>query len=624
MSSASVYSGPTARLRLQLSLLVHNTRKGDSYFVHLFPSHIPEDFRDFPSYPLPSDEKQHTQAVIVLTEPWPDRLWFDLYTDTDADDEDGLYSETPDDGSGYIELLSLKANRTLQGSFKDADGKEQAILHITWLVDETDREAAKLVWQHGIAKREADEDLIDPALITSLQTLYSELEHDEKVQNFFTFTSPGGKQLPILCWSLLLSTAFYDEPRERHLDTLALMMHLLRLSCASLRVSIKAVAEGDGAVSDVKMADLVGEMLSWIPRCFLYVADFERRGKKTRPTDFWTRPLTYPHLGLVGCDCEDVNGGVVYELADRLMYLHKLPLGPQPDIAVAGVQNVSRFLFQYSGGIGMGSLRTTPTTYEPHAQPLFLDRRYIQAMLDDGKRTKSKTRGSAPQYLPAIVVEGTNWTAAAWDRHNLDAAAEQEDRETPTKDGSYARTEKLFTQGKKKKKDVAFMRRILRDRIPALEMLQHKAYGVISAALFPQFMAPGDDTIESATALHLVFCEGNRMGIPTEHLLLYKASASNVQVHAELDHSYILHLKDTVLCDFPVSRIPPCTVMRGRASEAMAAELARRRQMARVVLSARTRDATDRSMEITAFMGASKSSLEIRVTDDASVTEFYL
>lgn len=598
----------TVHLRLQLSLHVSHPRPDDQCFLHVYPSHI---LSVYPSYPLSSS------SALLIDLPLPivgaDRLWFELYIFSDSDDADGLYSETPE-GVGYLPLLDLKENTPPLGvRLNDVDGKIQATVGVTWCPHPSDREALKKVWQHTISVRHPDLYTVDPDLIDKLLPLYDHLRHDPNTQNFFSYSTPNGP-LPILCFAVLLTRVFY-EPHDssNHSDTLVLMMHLIRLSCASLQLDVSRVTECD----DVAMAELLGEMLSWIPRCVVYIADHSRRGKgKTVSTDYWSRPLTFPHLGNAGCDCEDSNGGIVLELFSRLQFLHQwtMPMGVVEDAAFHAVKYASEHACRYVAGVGLGTLRVGRKAYEAHFMSVILDRRYVEHITqEEGK----EGFGTQEQYLPAIVVEGTHWTAPAWESVALEAAEEEEEEEGKA-DPSYLKAEHIYKSTGKEE----WLRRLLRSRLPALEVKRHRVYGLLSAVLFPHFRSVSDPDI--VTALHLVLHQGKDMGVETSDLLLYKCTGDQVIIHGELDEDYIHYILNS-MCDFPASRIPSCP--RKRESEAIAAQLLQRRRKANLqcIFSARARDAMEHQTEIVSLLGRQRQPpLTIPVTEDCSCVEFYL
>lgn len=631
----------TSRLRLYISLEVINPKADDEYRLHVVPSNSVVPCLSFQTTNGKNSRKIIEVDLVPQQGVYPDRLWFYLYIWSDSDDADGLYSETPE-GWGYLPLLDVVQNEGQSVSIKDCDDHEQAMVSVTWVPDASspsDRVALKRVWQHGIVSpRDVEVYTIDPGLVDGLTPLYDELKSDPETQRFFTWSSPLG-YLPVITFPILLTNAFYEpNSHPNHLLTLDLVMHLTRLSCASLGMSLVGVAR-QGEYDDTAMAELVGEILGWIPRCLVYVADFERgwgRGRGNNiPSDCWSMLWTFPRLGKAGADCEDVNGMVI-QLADRIQALSGWASrrASNGDPAFNATMAVSRFLGRYSCGLGLGSLHVARNKYEAHAHPIIVDRRAVQALITPPLPGAITAR---MPYLPSIVVEGTNWCASAWDAQAIDM---QSDQELPHQDPDFERCEQFFhARGAIRRREEVWLRRVMRGKMPAYTMMSTEAYGTLTAVLFPQHQAPSSSlsTPFKPRALHLVLRHPRKpeMGVPTNDFLLYKCTPSNVIVHADLDLAYIQHVK-AALSDFPVSQIPLCETLQRRDSEVMASRLASQRaartRLGSACLSIRTQDYKTKGREIyqminkfhQAHGGKTMEPLTIRVTDDCQCTEVYV
>lgn len=626
----------TTLLKLQISLEVGQPKADDEYQLHIVSSNSTVVCG---SYPFEHGKRRHKIIEVPLRPQqgvYPDRLWFYFYIWSDSDDTDGLYSETPE-GWGYLSLLDVIQNEGQSVSIKDCDDHEQAIVTATWIPEPSspsDRVALKRVWQHGIVSpRDADVYKIDDRLVAGLTPLYTELRSNPETQRFFTWSSPLG-YLPVITFPILLTNAFYEpDNHPNHPLSLNLITHLTRLSCASLGMSLVYVAR-QGEYNDAEMAELVGEVLGWIPRCLLYVADFERgrgRGKGDNiPTDCWSMLWTFPRLGKAGADCEDVNGMVI-QLVDRIQALSgwasRVGRVANGDPAFNATMAISRFLGKYTCGLGLGSLHVARNKYEAHAHPIIIDRRAVQELIT--KPLPGVITARMP-YLPSIVVEGTNWCASAWDAQAMDQESDQE------QNPEFERCEQFFhARGAIRRREEVWLRRVMRGKMPAYTMMSTEAYGTLTAVLFPQHQA-SLSTPFKPRALHLVLRHATEamMGVPTNDFLLHKCRPDNVIIHADLDLAYIQHVK-AALSDFPVSQIPLCETLQRRDSEVMASRLASQRaactRAGLACLSVRTQDYKTKGDDIRKLVhkfqsdkGRTVEPLNVRVTDDCQCTEVYV
>lgn len=610
-------------LRLKITLVsVTEPAANDLYHIHTWPSSTVAQTRFEASHsvqPLYLELKvgeTHPDVLMDLAGggDTPARLWFEFYCYSNSDDDDGLFAETIE-GAGSLDLSKLKANQPVKVRLRDVDKHVQAVVQIAWVPQEdseADRQAKTLSWQFNIKKPSTHLD-IDPRLVGHLQAVYDSMSYNKDLQSFFTFKTYIG-DLPIICFPILACS------RRGGGDSSDLLLHLLRLSCASMQTSVSDVASE--SLTYTEMGELLGEILHWIPRCLLYVADFERgKDHKRLFVDLWWRTGCAPTLGNAGADCEDVTEQVL-EMIDQLQAVDAAA-GAALDVEGRALKAVRRVARMYTPFMALGTL-LVGKDYEAHAHTVLLDRAYVRDLLSP------PTRGTRAEYRPALTIEGTNYMSSVWDEQMF------EHMEQTGLPAEFTRGESFFrAQGSSED----LFRRILRSKIPSYAFATNKVYGQVAALLTASYFAPGSTERQ---ALHLILhtdkLEGKTMGFKTEDLLLHRATSANVTAHAQLSSRYIDHIQN-VTRDLPVSYLPTVQNINTEQSKALADRIRKRRAWQTAAgetvtrLSIRKQDYSGANRQkintaINNFRGlhadARVTSAYIQVTDSCSLCELFV
>jgi hypothetical protein len=618
---------PFVLLRLRFTLLsVTYPKSNDVYHIHVYPSHTVSQAKFEAAHvvrPLFLEMKVGGSVDDVLMDlatagaDTASRLWLEYYVYSNADDDDGLFAETRH-GAASLSLAKMKMNQTTEVKLRDMEKAVQAVLQVTWVPrGATDDVAKRMVWQWPISPAPASKALdIDNRLVDALPAIYDSMKYDKDTQSFYTFNTYIGV-LPIICFPIL-ATAKHTPS-----NNLPLLLHLLRLSCASLQLEMRDVASSQ--LEDNDMGELLCEMLSWIPRCILYVADFDRGKRRKLFNDVWWRPGSAPRLGVVGGDCEDLTE-LVLELVCQIQQLSspaEANSNSNPSVESRALATVREFAQNYTPFMSLGTL-LEGDTYLPHAHPVLLDRRYVRDLITPSASSSS----SKVDYFRTLTVEPTNYLSGVWDEAVFDSMEDKKDSMP-----EFSRGELFFAR---QHENEDLFRRLLRSRIPSLAFQQNKVYGTCTVLLTASYYPPDTNPSTNPTArsaLHLVLyhtsLDGMVMGVPTEDVLLYRCTSANVKLHAQLEYKYIQHILN-VTRDLPPSYLPTVHTISTEQSRVQANNIRTHRRDKETRMSIRQQDYRGArkvmiDQSIRAFNAMTKVlSLPIQVTDTCCLTELFI
>lgn len=252
--------------------------------------------------------------------------------------------------------------------------------------------------------------------------------------------------------------------------------------------------------------ELIGEMLTLIPRCLMYQPDTVRTANGgTKSVDQWSSLGCFPSLSLAGFDCED-GAKLILELFHLFKYTDCK--------GYEELQKLQKLVQTYTSFMCLGQLNLTegPT---PHCYVVLLDTRYIQREFTE--------------YEPALVLEATNYTQSVW-------------RKTETPNESAIRSYRILDEKVRNSRE----ERIYKYKMPKKIVEEQNMYGPITALLSgdQHFLLGYDEKQVPMT-----------VGISSSDLFYYKNTVKLNSV-LKLHNEELKLFKSIILSEFPVTGIP--------------------------------------------------------------------
>ena len=494
---------PTAiKLKLQLNLTkVVYPRPDDTYVLFLFCSRDIQQHAKLNSSFVIERNKSTSQDFCISVDPTvPEFLHLWLFA-TSAD-SDKLVSQSLL-ATGKLQMstvLNFRAPTAV--SLVDITNTKQAAVTVLLLSRSSLLTDLVTVQQ---PKRS-----IQPLADKYIQQIYSGYEstsysHDQK----FAYVDTHAGRLPIISWSILATTV-----QAHPSDAAGLFNHFMRIAAVTLGVNLGRI---DSLPVNVKL-EIIGEMLTLIPRALIYVPDFVRTGSETiKQVDHWTVLSSYPNLGLAAFDCED-SAKQILELFTLFKHTQ---LSEERELI--SLQTLVR---AYTGFMCLGILNLEAGR-TPHCYVVLLDTNYVNHVLLGGSSVKHS-------YQPGLVLEGTNYTESVWIDNKSEEGVDH-----------YKQLRGLVTPTDK-------YSRVLKFKMPHASIINEKMYGPITALL------TGDHTnkLGAREALFLLVGTGSPLKVGAEivDLMYYKNVA--VKTVLKMDQSAIDTVIRTFLLEFPPSAIP--------------------------------------------------------------------
>jgi hypothetical protein len=496
---------------LELALDVSNREDGDEYSLSLY-------FSQQLSAPVEFHPPTYTASVTVPQGADSAYLHSWLYMNESHDDTDAALTETPL-GSGYVSARELSSGQPLDVSLLDIDRGIQARLTV----------CAQL------ARSVSDRPLVRHAkylrsLIQYTSRSYTGLDYNADLQKFTSVSSHIG-ELPLVCFPVL--SMMYTPTTRR--DSERFLIHVLQLTCQLRGVSLGGLSKLD----PVETYNFLGEMVCWITRCLLYVADFTRGRSKTsgavvrQLTDEWSVLADFPHLGKAGFDCEDGSGLV-------LAIIHLLKTSTTQYAPLQVMQEAARQLtfFFTLGQLYDGETASGGDKYVAHAFVIGQDADYVdQAYFEPSRPYKKRRQG---QFLPSIAIESTNWTECAWSERYW--ASERSKQRVSV----FKQADEFFNVSGDSK-----WKRMIKTMIPSHVIQKRQVYGDVAVMISTDHRG-GDEIIEA-----LMVSEDGSVGINIADLLLMRHTTGvrRAENRSPEERLSLSRLKEA-LVEMPIARLP--------------------------------------------------------------------
>ena len=345
----------------------------------------------------------------------------------------------------------------------------------------------------------------------------NQYQFDSQLQVFFAIQTPTlGDNTPLLTWPILATQVILRPGSEAFLHRICKLGFYLQ-GYTDLSILTKLTRN--------QLADLFGEVVTLILRTGYYVPDYlrSRRGEISA-TDQWSRPTTFPKLGLAAADCED-GSNLIQEIIHVFQTI-------RPNNADALLNSMILVANHYCNILILGSLLSNQSNqYEGHAYVCCMDNNYIESVL--------MNRPVADSFWPTLVIETTNYSQTVWNeeywKENSKSWSSQYMKELKWKEENFAHA--------------AHVRNLLHCKIPAERVNKKRFYGAI-------------------TQLHLtdgisVICLSNdrkRLGVDPYDLFMLKLDAANFKIQTKIDN--INQFVKDVCLDFPPSYCPTFSLKR--------------------------------------------------------------
>lgn len=332
----------------------------------------------------------------------------------------------------------------------------------------------------------------------------------QKDQKFVYMDSHVGR-IPLICFPILATEILVEEKRAGEL-----LEHFRQIGMNIL--GLNKNVDLNSLELEVRL-ELVGEMLTLLSRCMLYEPDYVRTGpEQIRNVDQWVTLNNFPKLSEAGFDCEDAAKQML-ELFTLFKHT-KLDGFPQ-------LKQLQELLVKYTGFLCLGKLNldSGPT---PHAYVVLLDSEYVDRLL------KNKIEEKKQGWLPALALEGTNYTESVWSSR------------TKKDNSRLVESYKKLDSRIKTDKDS----RIYRYKMPQSIVYSGKFYGPITALI------SGDYRGEAVHYLLGVEEKQNFVvGVNVEQLLFYDSRVTSRELlHLTLrEKGFVAR---TLLKEFPPSYFP--------------------------------------------------------------------
>lgn len=307
---------------------------------------------------------------VVITDEVPALLNFEYYVTGGHDD--ALIPTQLCMATAFMSMFELKS--AVDVLFKDPDDRLQARLRVDWL----NRDLEWLKTHVPSQYEHKDSNEYAQSLIDETKTRYlsGRFQYNRQRQAFIYVMTPVGP-MPIVCFPLLatMSTTLTDDTNR----------FLLRMWMIAMKLNAN---------------DVIGEMLTMLTKCMVYTSDRTRTvGNTTLFNESWDRCLQFPNRALAGYDCEDAA-----QMVQEICYpLRSSTLLPTPLIPIRNILSKCT-VFTVEGDMMVDE-------WTPHCYVHIADSDYIDYLL--GKKEKKS------EYLPSMVIEGTDWNESIWTTESL-------------------------------------------------------------------------------------------------------------------------------------------------------------------------------------------------------------
>jgi len=340
----------------------------------------------------------------------------------------------------------------------------------------------------------------------------NQYQFDSQLQVFFAIQTPTlGESTPLVTWPILATQVIIRPGSEAFLHRVCKLGFYLQ-GYTDLSILSKLTRN--------QLADLFGEIVTLILRTGYYVPDSLRsRGGEISATDQWSRPTSWPRLGLAACDCED-SSNLIQEIIHIFQTIH-------PSNADALLNTMILVANHYCNILVLGSLLSNESNqYEGHAYVCCMDNNYIEAILANGP--------VADSLWPTLVIETTNYSQTVW-------------HEDYWKENSKSWLSQYNKELKWKEKNLNnHLKHFIHCKIPAERVNSKKFYGAI-------------------TQLHLtdgisVIClskDRKSLGIDAYDFFMLKLDSTNFKIQTKIDN--INQFVKEVCADFAPSYAPTWT-----------------------------------------------------------------
>lgn len=504
-SDAIVPTVVKLKLKLNLSRVIYE-RPNEQYTLFLFASRDVQDHYSLnKTVEISRVNKPQSVDFCVKCYPRvPDYLHVWLFVT--YSDEDKIQCQTLL-ATGFISFVQLL--NSLSGcpvDLCDITKTKQAVVHVaSHTIHELQTREPKPA-DHSLAER----------LIEQTNQAYEQTNHTHDQRFVYVDTHVG--RFPLISYPILATTI------KAHPDqAVRLFNHFLQLAAVMVGVNLSRF---DSFSTALKM-ELVGEMLTLIPRSLIYQQDFVRTGvNSNKLVDHWTVLSLFPNLGAASFDCEDAAKHML-EMFTMLKHTEIPSKKPEDERENNRLIELQKLVKQYTAFLCLGILNLTQGE-TPHAYVVLLDSNYVnQQLIGQGERAK--------HYLPALALEGTNYTESVWSN------------ETKTDSNRYKHLTAQVNNSDK-------WSRILKLKMPRHEVQSQHMYGLVSALLTADHL----EFREKRIGLHLLLGESKQnqftVGVSLDKLLFYESVTT--QVALKLDESSLNEIISSLLPQFPPTTVP--------------------------------------------------------------------
>jgi len=516
-SITKLFEDVVIRLQLTLRLHVLFPESNEIYKLFIYASRDIQDDQAYnPIYEIKNNVELNEIFILRNKPSFPDFIHFWLFVE--GHDEDGCEIQTLL-CCAYIPTKHLKTPIKIE--LKDVEHHTQAVLSIrignSIIVNESTisevlpREKTKMVqWMDQI---------------NSIYDL-----HQRNDDAYFIYVDTHIGRLPILSFVVLS-----NQIRQKQDRALQWLRWLVMITLQRFNWTIDELLEYEN-----DWGEFICEMALWQIRSRLYLKDSIRAGiRKKVGTDQWCRFGCFPNPDKSAGDCEDFA-----ELLLEFFYMFKhITIDSDSDKEIV-LYRLQQYLRQYTQCLILGQLNTEDG-YVSHAYVALLDSNWLTEQIDHAS-TKSRKLKTHEDYLPALILEGTNYTESTWSTKTIKSQSRQY-----IKTSQYNRIFDCLSISNQKSK----WERILRFKTPVNVINIQKTYGKAYVLMTSDYVSPRTKQIEALQCLIRRTDQSSpKLGVDHSSLAMYDLNVELiVALRLTLTDMQLLQLN---LKELPFSKFP--------------------------------------------------------------------